>query len=130
MGCNFEGYHTDKTCVYSFGAEPSDEVKRAHETCLEIQAAAAARLRPGERPSEIYESILAGLDPEFAQGFMGFREQQVRFLGHGCGLHVDEPPAIAKGFDEPLEENMVIALEPKKALPGDRHGGGGKYVRG
>jgi Xaa-Pro aminopeptidase len=31
---------------------------------------------------------------------------------------VDEMPVIARGFDEPLEEGMVIALEPKKGIAG------------
>ncbi|NLZ30398.1 MAG: aminopeptidase P family protein, partial [Methanomicrobiales archaeon] len=42
----------------------------------------------------------------------------VSFLGHGVGLQVDEMPVIARGFDEPLEEGMVIALEPKKGVEG------------
>jgi Xaa-Pro aminopeptidase len=29
---------------------------------------------------------------------------------------IDEIPVIAKGFDEPLKENMIIALEPKKGI--------------
>jgi len=29
-----------------------------------------------------------------------------------------EPPVIAEGFDEPLAEGMVLALEPKKGVPG------------
>ncbi|MBP7977163.1 MAG: M24 family metallopeptidase, partial [Verrucomicrobia bacterium] len=40
------------------------------------------------------------------------------FLGHGVGLQIDEPPVIAEGFDEPLAEGMVLALEPKKGVPG------------
>jgi Xaa-Pro aminopeptidase len=42
----------------------------------------------------------------------------VKFLGHGIGLWIDEKPVIAKGFDEPLEEGMVFALEPKKGIRG------------
>ncbi len=34
------------------------------------------------------------------------------------GLQIDEPPVIAKGFDEPLVEGMVIALEPKRGVAG------------
>jgi len=34
------------------------------------------------------------------------------------GLTIDEMPVIAEGFDMPLCENMVIALEPKKGMPG------------
>jgi Xaa-Pro aminopeptidase len=33
-------------------------------------------------------------------------------------LQIDELPVIAKGFDEPLVEGMVIALEPKRGVPG------------
>ena len=49
---------------------------------------------------------------------MGFKGRKVKFLGHGIGLHIDETPVIAKGFDEPLVENMVIAVEPKKGMAG------------
>jgi len=49
---------------------------------------------------------------------MGFGNHRVKFIGHGVGLFVDEPPVIAAGFDEPLQEGMVIALEPKCGIPG------------
>jgi Xaa-Pro aminopeptidase len=58
------------------------------------------------------------LDDDFKQNFMGFGKRQVKFLGHGVGLHIDEMPVIANGFNEPLEENMVLALEPKKGISG------------
>jgi Xaa-Pro aminopeptidase len=29
---------------------------------------------------------------------------------------IDEIPVIARGFDNPLEENMALALEPKKGI--------------
>ncbi len=31
---------------------------------------------------------------------------------------IDELPVIARGFTEPLQENMTFALEPKKGIPG------------
>ena len=117
VGCGVEGYHTDKTMTYAFGDLP-EHALRAHRRCVDIQADIAARLRPGMVPSAIYEEIVAGLGPAFREGFMGLGEQQVRFLGHGVGLHIDEYPAIAEGFDEPLEANMTLALEPKKGVPG------------
>jgi Xaa-Pro aminopeptidase len=42
----------------------------------------------------------------------------VRFLGHGIGLVIDEFPAIAARIKTPQEEGMVMAQEPKFALPG------------
>jgi Xaa-Pro aminopeptidase len=114
-----KGYHTDKTQVYFFGAEPPGEFKKAHQFCVEIQKRAAERLVPGEIPSTIYRDIMASLDESELDRFMGVdNDHRVKFLGHGTGLNVDDFPVIAKGFDEPLEKNMVIALEPKKGVKG------------
>ena len=49
---------------------------------------------------------------------MGYGDRKVQFLGHGIGLEIAENPVIARGFDTPLEEGMVIALEPKKGIKG------------
>ena len=112
-----EGYHTDKTQVYFFGGEPPGEFKKAHQFCVEIQKRMAALLVPGEIPSKIYKDIMASLDKSELDCFMGVdNDHRVKFLGHGTGLNVDDFPVIAAGFDEALEENMVIALEPKKGV--------------
>ena len=37
---------------------------------------------------------------------------------NAVGLAIDEYPVIAKGFDAPLEEGMLLAVEPKIGLPG------------
>ncbi|HSW59737.1 MAG TPA: M24 family metallopeptidase, partial [bacterium] len=49
--------------------------------------------------------------------FMGY-EQKVKFIGHGIGTEVNQLPVIAEKQKTPLENNMVIALEPKVFLPG------------
>lgn len=116
-GCCVAGYHTDKTIVFSCG-EPTPEVRAAHARCLAVQNAAAALLKPGVLASAVYEATVGQLDEAFRENFMGYADQNVRFLGHGIGLHIDELPVLAKGFDVPLEANMTIALEPKKGLPG------------
>jgi Xaa-Pro dipeptidase len=118
IGCAHAGYHTDKTAVYCFGASPPEAVQSLHQRCIDIQDSAAALLTPGRPASEVYEAIMAQLDPEFQENFMGLGEQQVKFLGHGVGLHMNELPLIAQASSERLERNMVIALEPKKAIPG------------
>ncbi|MDR1486523.1 MAG: Xaa-Pro peptidase family protein [Deltaproteobacteria bacterium] len=112
------GYHTDKTVVYSFGTPASQEVQKAHALCLELQRSVAQRLVPGAIPSKIYSDVMQQLSQEDKKGFMGLDSEAVSFLGHGVGLHVDELPVIAKGFDAPLEQNMVFAVEPKKAVKG------------
>ncbi|WP_372775383.1 M24 family metallopeptidase [Mangrovibacterium sp.] len=118
MGLGVNGYHSDKTMTYLFGAKPSAEVQQIHNQCVDIQYRVADRLRPGNTPEAIYESIMSELSPEFKQNFMGFGKRQVKFLGHGIGLTVDELPVLAKGFKMPLQENMVFAVEPKKGIKG------------
>lgn len=118
VGCGVEGYQTDKTIVWSFGNEQPKHVREAHRRCFELEQQLAGMLKPGAIPSQIYTSVVAGLDEAFRKNFMGFGDRSVNFLGHGVGLHVDELPVIAEGFDEPLTEGMVLALEPKKGIPG------------
>jgi len=117
IGCGYNGYQTDKTLSYMFGKPIPDAAIREHERCVEIQDTMASMLKPGAIPSGIYRTIMAGLEPAFLTNFMGFGERRVKFLGHGIGLWIDETPVIAEGFDEPLEEGMVFALEPKKGIP-------------
>jgi len=118
IGCCLEGYSTDKTMVYMFGHPLPDAVMAVHWRCVEIEQQLAARLKPGAVPSEIYATVMAGLEPEFLENLMGFGNRRVNFLGHGVGLQIDETPVIAEGFDEPLFAGMVLALEPKKGMPG------------
>ena len=118
LGFGINGYHSDKTQLYWFGGAVPAELAEAQALCEVVLARCAVHLRPGEIPSRIYADVMASLSPAERAGFMGFGAQTVKFLGHGIGLHVDETPVIALGFDEPLAENMVIALEPKKGVGG------------
>lgn len=118
VGCGVEGYHTDKTVTYAFGAPLPDYAVETHRRCVDIQHQIAGMLKPGNIPSEIYNTIIGSLDDEFLQNFMGFGNRQVKFLGHGIGLTIDELPVLAQGFDEPLKEGMVFAVEPKKGIQG------------
>jgi len=117
IGCGYHGYHTDKTVIYATG-KLTDEAYKYHQMCVDIQNNCADLMVPGAIPSEIYEKIMTSLDEEFAKEFMGFGSGHVKFLGHGVGLVIDEYPVIAKGFDEPLKENIVMALEPKRGIKG------------
>jgi Xaa-Pro aminopeptidase len=99
-----------------FGATPPDEAVKYHKECMRIQKKTAELLKPGNIPSEIYSAVTAGLDAGFLAGFMGAGETKVKFLGHGVGLQIDEYPVIANRFDEPLIENMTIAVEPKRSI--------------
>lgn len=115
IGCNHEGYHTDKTAVYALGNIPS-KAYDFHKKCVDIQNETAELLKPGAIPEDIYFKVTGKVTPDFDEDFMGFGPNKVKFLGHGIGLVIDEYPVIAKGFKEPLATNTVMAIEPKKGI--------------
>ncbi|WP_457571015.1 M24 family metallopeptidase [Desulfovulcanus sp.] len=120
VGFCLEGYQTDKTQVYFPEKwKPRPEVVDAYKVCVEVQQFLAENLKPGAVPAHLYEQALKIAEKSgFGEGFMALGANKVKFVGHGIGLAIDEYPVIAKGFDEPLGENMVLALEPKIGLPG------------
>jgi Xaa-Pro aminopeptidase len=75
-------------------------------------------LKPGVTPSNIYNKIMNNVSEDFLPNFMGYGKRRAKFLGHAIGLQVDELPVLAKGFDEPLQEGMVFAVEPKAGVEG------------
>jgi Xaa-Pro aminopeptidase len=76
-------------------------------------------LVPGTICEDIYEQALKiAAEAELEAHFMGYGTDQVKFLGHGIGLEIDEFPVLAKGFKYPLQQGMVIAIEPKFTFPG------------
>ena len=112
-----EGYLSDFTRVFALGELPAPLV-RAYEAALAVRDDVAALARPGVTCRALYEAALERAAAEgFAAGFMGHGDGQVRFIGHGVGLELDESPVLTSS-DVRLEEGMVFALEPKFVVPG------------
>ena len=112
-----EGYISDFTRMFVLGELPAPLV-RAYDVALAVQADVVAAARPGVTCRALYElAVQRAAGEGLTQGFMGCGEGQVRFIGHGVGLELDELPVLAAG-DLRLEEGMVFALEPKFVLPG------------
>jgi Xaa-Pro aminopeptidase len=116
VGCGVDGYNTDKTVTYMYGQSLPQCAVDIHNKCINIQNDVADMLKPGAIPSEIYSTIMNRLDKDFLQNFMGYGNRRVNFIGHGIGLLIDESPVIANGFNEPISEGMVFALEPKYGI--------------
>ena len=113
-----DGYHVDKTLIFSFKKPQAEYINDIHKHCLDIEALAASMLRPGVKPSEVYQEAVKFVKPELLGSFMGAPGRTVSFLGHGIGLNADEMPVLASGFDEPLKAGMTIAIEPKIGIEG------------
>jgi Xaa-Pro aminopeptidase len=114
IACGYKGYHTDKTQTYMFGEALPAHAIEAHFRCVDIQDELASLLKPGAIPSEIYGHIIDGLEPGFCEGFMGFGDNRVNFLGHGIGLWVAENPVIARGSMSPWRKGWYLRSNPRK----------------
>ena len=117
VGC-VGGYLIDQTRLMVIG-DLEEDLLQGFDKAVSIQDEIAGRARPGVRWSSLYE---AGVQKANQLGvedrFMGPPEEQVRFVGHGLGLEIDEYPFLAPRQDRVLEEGMVFAVEPKIFYPG------------
>ncbi|MCP4745517.1 MAG: aminopeptidase P family protein [Desulfobacteraceae bacterium] len=113
----FNGYLADHTRIFSIG-ELDDDLMSGHEAMLKIQDKIATAAKPGVKTGDIYDLALnLASESGFGDNFMGAGSQRIRFVGHGIGLELDEFPFLAQGQKMPLQEGMVIALEPKLIFP-------------
>ncbi len=116
MAGNYSPWMTDMTRVFSVG-KTSDIAYRAHNVAAEIHQVVMDMVKPGVSCADLYNvayDIVRRNDLEHY--FMGTK-QQAKFIGHGLGLEINEPPVLTPRSKELLEENIVFALEPKFVIP-------------
>ncbi|MDE6066524.1 MAG: Xaa-Pro peptidase family protein [Duncaniella sp.] len=113
---NYNGYMTDMTRVFALGTiEPL--ALKAHQCSIDIHHALCDMMRPGTPAKALWEKaeeivVNADLKPYY----MGHR-QHAGFIGHGVGIEINELPVIAPRSRDIIQENNVIALEPKFVIP-------------
>ncbi len=111
------GYISDHTRILAIGSLP-DDLLAAHEAMLRIQERIKCEAKPGVSGGHLYDlAVNLAAEAGYADHFMGAEARRIRFIGHGVGLELDEYPFLAKGQEMALQENMVIALEPKLIFP-------------
>jgi Xaa-Pro dipeptidase len=113
-----EGWLSDQTRTFAVGRPPAD-MAGAYDVAVAIMRTVETELAPGAVPSQLFDLAerMAG-QAGLGEHFMGAGAERVRFLGHGVGMEIDELPILAPGFDEPLVEGNVVAIEPKFVFPG------------
>jgi Xaa-Pro aminopeptidase len=102
----WEGYpgHQSRTVVVG---KPTAEQQRTYTALHAIYRRTIDRCRPGVLASEVYHFVV----DEF--GKQGWEYKLVPLCGHSVGSwwHQQEP-ILTHGRDVPLEEGMVLAIEP------------------
>lgn len=113
---NYTGYMTDMTRTY-YVEEIGDLARKAHECSIAICRRLAELGRPGTEAKALYEEAeKMAREAGLHEYFMGHR-QKAGFVGHGVGIEINELPVIAPRSRDFLQENNVIALEPKFVIP-------------
>lgn len=116
MAGNYTPWMTDMTRVFSVG-KTLDLAYRAHQVSIDIHNHIMDIVKPGMECAELYNvSMEMVVKNNLEPYFMGTK-QQARFVGHGVGLEINEPPVLTPRSKELLEPNIVFALEPKFVIP-------------
>ncbi|MDI6850811.1 MAG: Xaa-Pro peptidase family protein [bacterium] len=110
---NYDGYIADATRTFIYG-DISEEIKDYWGKLTSIYRFLTDLLVPGSVCEDVYLRTVSYVDSlGLGEAFMGVGRDKVKFIGHGVGLEVDEFPFLARGFPLRLEENTVLAVEPK-----------------
>jgi Xaa-Pro aminopeptidase len=108
-GATVGGYKSDLTRCYVAGKIPPTFAS-AYQWLLETQVAAIQAVRAGTTLKEVdaaARKVPPRKLPVYEHG-----------TGHGIGLDIHERPFITAAGNEPLQEGMVITIEPGIYVPG------------
>jgi Xaa-Pro dipeptidase len=115
-GCTVDGYHSDITRTYVFGA-PTVEQIAVWELERDAQLAAFEAVRPGRSCESVDASARAVL--ESAGYGPGYRLPGLPHrTGHGIGLSIHEAAYLVRGDRTPLAPGMCFSNEPMIVVPG------------
>jgi len=115
-GMELDGYCGDTGGTVQVGEEPSHAEARVYRALTRGLVAALEMVRPGTRPSQLYERLVETVRTE------GVPEFAFPLVGHGIGVEQRDLPFVSRRpappmdfapnpFDPPLETGMVINLE-------------------
>lgn len=111
-GCVFDSYFCDFDRNYAFGYA-SDEAKRAYEVVFKATDAGFDACKIGNTTSDVFNAM----NKVMVEG--GALGNSVGRLGHGLGMQLTEWPSNTINDNTPLEDGVVLTLEPgMEYLPG------------
>jgi len=111
-GCVFDSYFCDFDRNYAFGYA-SDEAKKAYEVVFKATDAGFDACKVGNTTSDVFNAM----NKVMVEG--GALGNSVGRLGHGLGMQLTEWPSNTINDNTPLEDGVVLTLEPgMEYLPG------------
>ncbi|MEW5757909.1 MAG: Xaa-Pro peptidase family protein [Candidatus Omnitrophota bacterium] len=112
IGLDLSGYKSDLTRVF-FLSKISRKISKIYDIVKFAQEKAIENIKPGVSCNYIDRIARNIIENKGFGKFFGHS------LGHGIGLEVHENPSINPINTQPLEEGMVITIEPAIYLPGE-----------
>lgn len=116
MAGNYSPWMTDMTRVFSVG-KTSELAYRAHLVSKEMNSKLMEVVKPGTPCADLYNMSMDMVKKNGLEGYFMGTKQQAKFVGHGVGLEINEPPVLTPRSREILEPNIVFAYEPKFVIP-------------
>ena len=111
FGCGYQGYCADMCRNLVIGGRPTNNQHRVHGALIGAREAIRAAIRPGIKASELFDIGVKVLDKHD----LG---PAISLVGHGIGLSIHENPCLTAFDHRPLEQGMVINIEPNLEVPG------------
>ncbi len=111
IGCKKNSYCSDMTRTYFF-REVSEEGREVYETVKEANLRAIAKVRPGNRFSEVDRAARDYITQK------GYGPYFTHRTGHGIGIDIHEPEDVSAINDHVLVPGMIFSVEPGIYLPG------------
>ena len=116
-GCAVDGYQSDITRTYAFGA-PEDRMQRIWDIEKEAQQAAFDAVKPGVPCGDIDRAARRvlekhGLGPDYLLPGLPHR------TGHGVGLEIHEAPYLMLADETPMAPGMCFSNEPMIVTPNE-----------
>lgn len=117
MALNYAGYHGDVARTYTLG-EPTASQREWFDLTRAIHEAARDAIEPGVPAEEVYLAARRrAAEDGVADWLCGYADMQAPYIGHSIGLEVDEEPTLMRGNQTPIEEGMILTVEPKLIHP-------------
>lgn len=116
MAGNYGPWMTDMTRVFSVG-KLSDLAYKAHEVSREIHEVIKQDTKQGTPCADLYNIAFDITKKNNLEDYFMGTKLQAKFVGHGVGLEINEPPVLTSRSKELFVSNTVFALEPKFVIP-------------
>ncbi len=112
IGAKVGNYCADMTRTFVWDGV-SERWQRVIEFVKNLQRLAIENIKPGVECAQVEKKIRERSKEA------GYEENVLHSLGHGVGLEIHEEPFFSSKSNTPLQEGMVVTVEPGIYFPGE-----------